>query len=254
MLTEQTVERLRTLRLGAIADTYLAQQRDPATASLSFDERLGMLVDAEQLARENRALTRRLKEAKLRLSHACLEDFDYSGRKLDRAVIRQLTTCRWVAEHQHILITGPTGVGKTFLACALGQQACRQGARAMYRRIPRLFPELTLAHGDGTYSTLLARFARVDVLILDDWGLVSLKDLQRQDLLEILDDRDGTRSTIITSQLPIDRWHEHLGDPTVADAILDRVVHRAHRLILGGPSRRKSEGNGPSAPTGKGDA
>jgi DNA replication protein DnaC len=254
MLTEQTVERLRTLRLGAIADTYLAQQRDPVTASLSFDERLGMLVDAEQLARENRALTRRLKEAKLRLSHACLEDLDYTGRKLDRAVIRQLTTCRWVAEHQHILITGPTGVGKTFVACALGQQACRQGARVMYRRIPRLFPELTLAHGDGTYATLLARFARVDVLILDDWGIVSLKDLQRQDLLEILDDRDGTRSTIITSQLPIDRWHEHLGDPTVADAILDRVVHRAHRLILGGPSRRKSEGNGPSAPTAKGDA
>ncbi len=254
MLTEQTVDRLRSLRLGAIADAYLAQQREPATASLSFDERLGMLVDAEQLARDNRALTRRLKEAKLRLSQACLEDFDYSGRKLDRALIRQLATCRWVADHQHILITGPTGVGKTFLACALGQQACRQGHRVIYRRIPRLFPELTLAHGDGTYPTLLARFARVDVLILDDWGLVSLKDIQRQDLLEILDDRDGTRSTILTSQLPTDRWHDYLGDPTVADAILDRVVHRAHRLTLGGSSRRKSNGNGSSALTGKGDA
>ncbi len=254
MLTEQTVDRLRSLRLGAIADAYLAQQREPATASLSFDERLGMLVDAEQLARDNRALTRRLKEAKLRLSHACLEDLDYSGRKLDRALIRQLATCRWVADHQHILMTGPTGVGKTFLACALGQQACRHGHRVIYRRIPRLFPELTLAHGDGTYPTLLARFARVDVLILDDWGLATLKETQRQDLLEILDDRDGTRSTIITSQLPTDRWHEYLGDPTVADAILDRVVHRAHRLTLGGPSRRKADGNGSSAPTGKGDA
>jgi DNA replication protein DnaC len=253
MLTEQTVERLHHLRLGAMADAYLAHQRDPAAAALSFDERLAMLVDAEQLARENRALTRRLKEAKLRLSQACLEDLEYSGRKLDRALIRQLATCRWVAEYQNILITGPTGVGKTFLACAFGQQACRQRHRVIYRRIPRLFPELTLAHGDGTYPTVLARFARVDVLILDDWGLVGLNDSQRQDLLEILDDRDGTRSTIITSQLPSDRWHEHLGDPTVADAILDRVVHRAHRLTLGGPSRRQPTGNGSSAPNGKTD-
>jgi DNA replication protein DnaC len=252
MLTEQTVDRLRTLRLGAIAEAYLAQQRDAATAALSFDERLGMLVDAEQLAREHRALTRRLKEAKLRMSHACVEDLDYSGRKLDRALMRQLATCRWVAEHQNILVTGPTGVGKTFVACALAQQACRQGHRVIYRRLPRLFPEFTLAHGDGTYPIVLARFARVDVLVLDDWGLVALKDTHRQDLLEILDDRDGARSTIITSQLPCDRWHEYLGDPTVADAILDRVVHRAHRLTLSGPSRRKSSGTGSTEP--KGDA
>jgi DNA replication protein DnaC len=248
MLTEQTVDRLRTLRLGAIAEAYLAQQGDPAVASLSFDERLGMLVDAEQLAREQRALRRRLKEAKLRLGQACLEDLDYSGRKLDRALIRQLASGRWIAEHQNLLITGPTGVGKTFLACAFGHQACRQGSRVIYRRLPRLFPELTLAHGDGTYPTVLARFARVDVLILDDWGLVGLKETQRQDLLEILDDRDGTRSTIITSQLPSDRWHDYLGDPTLADAILDRVIHRAHRLNLSGPSRRKVTGHGPSPP------
>jgi DNA replication protein DnaC len=253
MLTEQTVDRLRHLRLGAIADAYLAQQRDPSVASLSFDERLGMLVDAEQLAREQRALTRRLKEAKLRLSQACLEDLDYSGRKLDRALIRQLATCRWVVEHQHVLITGATGVGKTFLACALGQQACRHGHRVIYRRLPRLFPELTLAHGDGTYPIVLGRFARVDVLILDDWGLVGLKDSQRQELLEVLEDRDGTRSTIITSQLPSDRWHEYLGDPTLADAILDRVVHRAHRLTLSGPSRRKPTSNGAAASSEKSD-
>jgi len=151
-----------------------------------------------------------------------------------------------VAERQNVLMIGPTGVGKTFLACALGQQACRQGHRVIYRLIPRLFPELTLAHGDGTYPTVLARFARVDVLLLDDWGLVALKDGQRQGLLEILDDRDGSRSTIITSQLPPDRWHEHLGDPTLADAILDRVVHRAHRLTLTGHLRRKANGNGSS--------
>jgi len=254
MLTEQTVERLRHLRLNAVADAYLAQQRDASVASLSFDERFGMLVDAEQLAREQRALTRRLKEAKLRLTQACLEDLDYSGRKLDRALMRQLATCRWVVEHHNLLITGATGVGKTFLACAFGQQACRQGHRVIYRRLPRLFPEWTLAHANGTYPIVLGRFARVDVLILDDWGLVNLKEGQRQDLLEILEDRDGTRSTIITSQLPTDRWHEYLGDPTVADAILDRVVHRAHRLTLSGPSRRKPNGHGPAASNGKEDA
>ena len=174
------------------------------------------------------------------------------GRKLDRALMRQLATGRWVVEHQNIVITGPTGVGKTFLGCALGQQACRQGYRVIYRRLPRLFPEL--AHADGTYPTLLARFARVDVLILDDWGLVALQDAQRQDLLEILDDRDGTRSTIITSQLPSDRWHEYLGDPTLADAILDRVIHRAQRLMLTGPSRRRSPGHASAAPAGRRDA
>ena len=141
-------------------------------------------------------------------------------------MIRQLATCRWIAEHHNVLITGATGVGKTYLACALGQQACRQGHRVIYRRLPRLFAELALAHADGSYITLLARLARVDVLVLDDWGLGAVTDRHRHDLLEILEDRDGTRSTVITSQLPRDRWHDYLGDPTVADAILDRLVHR----------------------------
>ena len=156
-------------------------------------------------------------------------------------MIRQLGVGRWIVEHHNVLITGATGVGKTYLACALGQQACRQGHRVIYRRLPRLFADLALAHADGSYIAVLARLARVDVLVLDDWGLGTVTDRHRHDLLEILEDRDGTRSTVITSQLPRERWHDYLGDPTVADAILDRLVHRAHPLALGGPSRRKTE-------------
>lgn len=235
-----TRDRLRALRLSAMADAYDAQHQDAAMSTLAFDERFGMLVDAEQLFRDNRALIRRLKEAKLRIPQACLEDLDYAPRRgLDRAVIRQLAVGRWIVEHHNVLITGATGVGKTYLASALGQQACRQGHRVIYRRLPRLFQDLALAHADGSYIALLARLARVDVLILDDWGLGAVTDRQRHDLLEMLEDRDGTRSTIITSQLPREQWHDYLGDPTVADAILDRLVHRAHSLPLAGPSRRK---------------
>jgi DNA replication protein DnaC len=235
-----TLDRLRALRLGAMADAYLTQQQDALTTALAFDERFSMLVDAEHLFRHNRALTRRLKEAKLRIPAACLEDVEATPRRgLERALVRQLATGRWVAEHHHVLITGATGVGKTYLACALGQQACRQGARVLYRRVPRLFDELALAHADGSYPHVLARFARIDVLLLDDWGLGPLTDLQRQDLLEVLEDRDGTRSTVITSQLPREQWHDYLGEPTVADAILDRLVHRAVAITLTGPSRRK---------------
>jgi DNA replication protein DnaC len=242
MLTEPTLDRLRALHLGAMADAYRTQLQDPAIAALSFDERVGMLVDAEHLSRDNRKLTRRLKEAKLRIPNACLEDLDYAPRReLDRALIRQLATGRWIAEHHHVLITGATGVGKTYVACALGQHACRQGYRAIYRRLPRFFQELALARADGSYTTLLARFARVDVLVLDDWGLAALTDVQRLDLLEVLEDRDATRSTIITSQLPRDQWHTYLGEPTIADAVLDRVVHNAYPITLKGPSRRKEK-------------
>ncbi len=172
-------------------------------------------------------------------AQACLEDLDYAPRReLDRPLIRQLATGRWIAEHRNVLITGATGVGKTYVACALGQHACRQGYRAIYRRLPRFFQELALARADGSYTIVLARLARVDVLILDDWGLAALTDVQRQDLLEVMEDRDASRSTIITSQLPRDQWHAYLGDPTIADAVLDRLVHNAFPITRS-PSRRQ---------------
>jgi DNA replication protein DnaC len=242
MLTQPTIDKLKTLHLETLAAAWLDQQKRPEVSKLAFDERFALLVDAEWLARENKRMTRCLKEAKLRLSQACVEDIDFSARReLDRAVVRQLATCRWIDEHQNVVITGATGTGKTYLACALAQQACRRGHRAAYRRASRLSDELTLARADGTYGRVLARLARVDVLVIDDWGHAPLKDAERRDLVEILDDRHGSRSTIMTSQLPIAKWHDHIGDPTNADAICDRVLHNAHRLVLKGPSRRKED-------------
>lgn len=240
MLIEPTVEKLRALQLSVMADAYLEQQKNTKCSSLCFDERFAMIVDAEHLFRDNRKLDRRLREAKLRLGQACLEDIDYSARReLDKNAIRQLASCLWIKDHRHILITGPTGVGKTYLACALAQQACRKGFRALYRRTTRLFEELALARADGSYAKLLSRIARTDLLVLDDWGLTPLHPMQRHDLLEIIEDRDQNRSTLITSQLPIEKWHDYIGDPTVADAVLDRLVHNAYTLNLKGPSRRK---------------
>jgi DNA replication protein DnaC len=207
---------------------------------LAFDERLGMLIDAQWLYRENKRLTRSLREAKLRIANACVEGIDYPARReLDKAVIRQLATCRWIEEHQNVVVTGATGTGKTYVACALAQQACRRGYRAIYRRATRLNEELTLAHADGSYAGLLGRFARIDVLVIDDWGLAPPSDQERRDLLEIAEDRYAARSTILTSQVPPTKWHDHIGDPTVADAVCDRLLHNAHRIVLKGPSRRK---------------
>lgn len=240
MLSSPTMEKLHALRLSAMAAAWTAQQQDATINSLGFDERLGLLVDAEWCARENARFTRHLRTAKLRLSQASLEAIDYPARReLDKARVRQLATGRWIAEHQQVLITGATGTGKTFVACALAHQACRQGYRALYWRVSRLFHAVALARADGTYTRLLAHLARVDVLLLDDFGLTPLQEAERRDLLEILEDRSGTRSTIVTSQVPPAHWHELIGDPTLADAICDRLLHNAHRFVLQGPSRRK---------------
>lgn len=240
MLSAPTAEKLRAMKLYAMADSWEQQEASNEYSKVNFDERFGLLVDAEFLARENRRLGRLLREAKLRISHACVEDVDTSGgRGIDRTQLRKLGSCVWVHEHRNVMVTGATGVGKTYLACALGQQACRKGHRVLYRRLPRLLDELTLSHADGSYHRLLARLARMDVLILDDWGLPKMNDAHRHDVLEILEDRYDRGSTVMTSQLPVAKWHDYISDPSVADALLDRVVHNAYKIELKGPSRRK---------------
>jgi DNA replication protein DnaC len=239
MLTEPTIEKLKAMRLNAMAAAWSEQNGKAELNRLAFDERFGLLVDAEWLHRENKRLTTALRDAKLRISTACLEDIDYAAkRELDKAQVRQLASCRWVVEQQNVLVTGMTGTGKTYLACALAQQACRKGHRAIYRRASRLFSELALARADGTYPRLLAKIARADVLVLDDWAMAPISDAERRDLLEILEDRYASRSTIVTSQVPPNKWHAYIGEPTHADAICDRLLHNAHRLVLKGPSRR----------------
>lgn len=247
MLHHPTHTKLLTLRLSGMAEAFEEQSRLDQTG-LSFDERLGMLVDREQTVRDNQLLARRLKQARLR-QLAVAEDIDYRHpRGLDRAMFQRLLDGQWIRQHQNVLLTGPTGVGKSWLASALAHQACRQGFSAQYVRVPRLLEELTISHSDGRYGKLLAQMAKMDVLVLDDWGLAVLDHAQRRDLLEVLDDRHDMRSTIITSQLPIDHWHAAIGDPTLADAILDRLVHNAHVLALKGESLRKRRGKLTEAP------
>jgi DNA replication protein DnaC len=242
MLNNQTVDKLKQMRLLGMAAALEDQLQTAETGSLSFEERLGLMVDREQTERDNRRLKTRLTKAKLR-QQASMEDIDYSGaRGLDKAQLLDLGSCRWVAEHNNLLLTGPTGAGKTFIACALAQKACRQGLTALYLRLPRLFNDLAIAKGDGRYGKLLVRLSRMDVMVLDDWGVAPMTAENRRDLLEILDDRYEKKSTLITSQLPVEKWHRYLEDPTLADAILDRVVHNAYRLELKGESMRKRKG------------
>jgi DNA replication protein DnaC len=246
MLNAPTLQKLHALRLATMAETWETQAKDAQAGSLCFDERFAMIVDAEYNARDNRKLARLLKEAELRIPSACLEDVDTAaGRGLDRAMVRQFASCTWVVEHLNVLITGPTGVGKSYLASALGQAACRHRLRVLYRRMPRLFDELALARADGSYARLLARLAKADVLIIDDLGLGSSTEAQRHDLLELMEDRYGKAATVVTSQLPITKWHEWIGDPTLADAVLDRLVHNAYKVELRGNSKRKDQSNSP---------
>lgn len=239
MLHHPTVDKLHQLRLTGMAKALASQTQQAEIGQLSFDDRLGLLVDSEMAERESRQNAARLKRARLKQA-ATPEDVDFRHpRGLDRALFARLMAGRWVSEHQNILICGPTGVGKTFLACALANQACRQGHSALYVRLPRLLPALAIGRGDGSYAKTLAQLAKTDVLVIDDWGLAPLTDESRRDLLEIFDDRHGARATIITSQLQVKHWHAAIGDPTLADAILDRLVHQAHTLDLDGESLRK---------------
>lgn len=240
MLKHPTLDKLNALQFTGMAKALAEQLKMPDIEALSFEERLGLLVDRELTERENRRLGTRLKKAKLRQS-ACVEDIDFRHpRKLDKALVMKLAGCQWLTDHLNLIVTGPTGVGKSYIACALAHKACLEGFTALYVRLPRLLEELAVARADGRYPKLLTTYAKVDLLVLDDWGLAPFNADQRRDLLELLDDRHGLRSTLITSQLPVDQWHSLIGDPTFADAILDRLVHNAYRLNLKGESLRKT--------------
>ncbi len=239
MLVNQTVESLRRMKLTGMAEAFLAQTQDAGCRELSFEERFGLLVDRESTYREDRRLKRLLREAHLKIQ-ACVEDIDYAhSRGLDRSVMAGLFACQWVRDHRNVLVTGPTGVGKTFICCALGNLACRNGFSSRYYRLPRLFMDLGIARGDGSYPSLLRKLAKTDLLILDDWGLGPFTPAESRELLEALEDRCQTRSTVVASQAPVEKWYELMPDSTVADAVMDRLVHNAHKIALRGESMRK---------------
>ena len=240
MLTHPTLDQLHALGLHGMANAFLDADTHSDTHTLSHAEWLAILLDRETALRLDKRLSARLRHARLR-QQASPEDVDYrSVRGLDRPLFQTLLSCAWIKAHEGILICGPTGVGKSFLASALAQKACRENHSVLYQRVPKLFTELALARGDGRYARMMRSLCRVDVLILDDWGLASLDGAARHDLLELLEERHGRRSIIVTSQLPVDKWHDIIGDPTYADAILDRLVHTAHRINLSGESMCRS--------------
>ena len=251
MLIQPTLDTLNQLKLHGMAIALSEQMTQTSAQSLPFEDRLGLLVERELTYRENRRLTRLLQLAQLK-ERAVLEDLDFRARRgLDRAQLASLSSCEWIRQHQNLLIHGATGCGKTFLGCALAHQACRQGLSALYLRAPRLFDELSLCHADGSFRKRLAAIAKVDLVVIDDFAIAPIGPRERTDLLELLDDRVGARSTLITSQLPIEHWHEYIGDPTLADAILDRLLHCAHKIHLEGESMRKRAANNKTGKSAK---
>lgn len=249
MLNEQTHQKLNAMKLFGMAAAFDERLKERGNDKLSFEERFGLMVEREWSERQQRRLKRRLGSAKLREA-ACVEDINYRHpRNLDRSVIQRLSTCRWVADHENVVISGATGLGKTWLGCALANKACREGYSALYARLPRLFHALQIARADGSYIKELARLAKADVLVLDDLGLSPIGEVERRDLLEVLEDRHGVRSTVVTSQIPVKKWHETIGDPTIADAFIDRLLHRAHRIELKGQSMREPQQETKSAPS-----
>lgn len=249
MLLHPTLDKLRALKLEGMLAALADQEALAQVEALSFEERLGLLVDRELTTRQNQKLKLRLGKAKLR-QEAAIEDLDFrAARNLDRSQILALCSCDWLRRHENCIVTGPTGVGKSFLSCALANKACREGLDVSYFRVPRLFRELSQARADGSYSRRLYAMARCDLLVLDDWGIAPFADEQRRDMLEILDDRYGRRSTLVAAQVPVDKWHEVIADPTLADAILDRLVHNAYKIQMKGESMRKLRGGLTSEPS-----
>jgi DNA replication protein DnaC len=233
MMLEMTLGKLNQLKLHGMAEALVEQTQGAMYTSLSFEERLGMLVDREMTVRDNRRLTNLLRGARLRYSSACPEEIDFrTPRGLSKEAVLSLMQNGWVKGKQNVIITGPTGSGKTFIACALANSACRSGHSTYYIRLPRLLQELHIARGDGSYGKLLTRLAKYTILVIDDWGLAKMGDKERRDILEVLEDRHGITSTIVASQIPTEKWHDAIGDPTIADAVLDRLVHNAHMITM----------------------